>query len=306
MKTNNNAIVGILNNPATSENSHSAGMVHIVSKLFDADIITENDNWNEYEKLIIYHGPNFKSGSYNIIGGINEAVMLRSNKLYCNINKAFSLDGFQLKDFSIKRKLKLYDDVKDIDIIEMPKKNNMVIGDSHSISVWPNDHYGIIRNDGKTLFGYLKNPIDLSQYQHTILYFGNIDIRFHLGRQQNPIGATKDLFNRYFDYASKYDATITKLLPIEDISRKIPGTGLYKGQPYFGSWELRNELKDLANEMIELSGISFLSWPKSFCDENGKLSFDVMEPKQSVHIRPKFYIRNLVKQQLTLLWNQNM
>lgn len=295
------AIIGILNNPATSENSHSAGMVHIVSKLFNADIITEKENWDDYKQLIIYHGPNFKPGSFNVIGGLNNDVFERSKKLYMNIDKAYSLDGFQLNEFSHKRKLGAYDNVKTIPNIDLPKRKNIVIGDSHSISIWPNESYGILRNDGKTLYGYLKNPLNLSEYQHAILYFGNIDIRFHLGRQQNPIGATKDLFNRYFDYASKYDATITKLLPIEDISRKIPGTGLYKGQPYFGSWELRNELKDLANEMIESSGINFFSWPKSFCDQDGKLSFDVMEPKQSVHIRPKFYIRNLIKQQLSLL-----
>jgi hypothetical protein len=36
------AIVGIINNPASSLNSHSSGMVNIVSSLYgNADILTE-------------------------------------------------------------------------------------------------------------------------------------------------------------------------------------------------------------------------------------------------------------------------
>lgn len=77
MKNNlKKGIVGILNNPAQSDNSHSSGMVNIVSKLFDANILNQNDNWNDYDDLIIYHGVNFKAGSFNIIGGINDDVLL--------------------------------------------------------------------------------------------------------------------------------------------------------------------------------------------------------------------------------------
>ena len=71
-------IVGILNNPAMSMNSHSAGMVDIVSKLFSADILTERDNWDEYDELIVYHGVNFRPGSFNIIGGIKRILLLHN------------------------------------------------------------------------------------------------------------------------------------------------------------------------------------------------------------------------------------
>jgi hypothetical protein len=297
MKT---GIIGILNNPATSLNSHSAGMVNIVKELFKADILNEKNNWSEYERLIIYHGVNFKKGSFNIIGGLNKKIIQRCKKLELYNGEINSLDGFQLCDFSIKRKLISFDNYKTIKEIELPIKNKIVIGDSHSISVWPNDEYSIIRNDGKTLHGFLKSNLDLSIYDHTILYFGNIDIRFHLARQINPELATKDLFNRYCDYASKYNCKLTTLLPIENESRKIPKSGQYKGKNFFGSKELRKELRNIANKIISESGLDYFKWPSSFLNSENDLSFDIMEPKQSVHIRPMYYQRNILNNQLEL------
>lgn len=293
MKT---AIIGILNNPATSENSHSAGMNYIVSKLFDAPILNENSDYDEYERLIIYHGPNFKEGSFNIIGGFTNDVFTRIKKLINYKGLVFTLDGFQLNDLIRVRKLYNYNYDLKFDRIELPQKNKLVIGDSHSLSVWPNEEFGISRIDGKTLYGFLKLDLDLSFYNELIFYFGNIDIRFHLARQSNPIESTKDLFNRYCDYANKYNSTITQLLPIEPESRKIPSTGLYKGKPFFGDIELRKELRNIANDIMKSSGINYIEWPDSFLDSNGNLKFDIMEPKQSVHIRPKYYQRKLMKQ----------
>lgn len=293
MKT---GIIGVLNNPATSENSHSAGMVNIVSKLFNADVLKEHDDWDVYEKLIIYHGVNFRPGVFNIIGGINNEVLLRAKKLNNYKGDLYSLDGFQLNDFSKIRKINLYDNAENIQSIELPKRKNLVIGDSHSLSVWPNENYEISRNDGKTLFGFLRLNIDLSNYDHIIMYFGNIDLRFHLARQEDPIEATKNLFKRYVYYASKYNVTLTTLLPVENESRKIPQSGQYKGCNFFGSKELRKHLREVANEIIINSGLSYIEWPENYLNEDGDLSFEVMEPKQSVHLRPKFYINNLQKQ----------
>jgi hypothetical protein len=292
-------IIGVLNNPATSMNSHSAGMVNIVSKLFDADILKEHDDWDSYDELIIYHGVNFREGSFNVVGGITDDVILRADKLQSFKGKVLSLDGFQLRDFSIARKLLKYDSHEKFEKITLPNRKNLVIGDSHSISVWPNDYYSISRNDGKTLHGFLKLNMDLSEYDHIIFYFGNIDVRFHLARQEDPIKATIDLFKMYCEYASKYNSTIVMLLPIEDESRKIPNSGQYKGKNFFGSIELRKQIRLEANKVILESGLDYLEWPSTFLDEKGNLSFEVMEPRQSVHIRPKFYMKEIQKQ-LTL------
>lgn len=290
MKT---GIIGILNNPATSINSHSSGMVNIVKNLFDADILSEKDNWDNYDQLIIYHGPNFKKGVFNIIGGINEDVKTRCNKLINYKGLIKSLDGFQFIDFINKRKLNYsYNNL--FEEIELPEKNNIVIGDSHSISAWFNKEYTIKRIDGKTLHGFLKLNYDLSNYDKKIIYFGNIDIRFHICRLNNPELELNLLIDKYLNYCHKYNCEIVNLLPIESESRKIPGTGLYKGEKYFGSMQQRQELVYIFNNSINNSGLKTYKWPEKWYNNIDYYENNVMEPKQSVHIRPKYYQKNLI------------
>jgi hypothetical protein len=286
-------IIGVLNNPSTSINHHSSGAVHIAKELFNATVLTHNDNWDNYDELIIYHGPNFKKGVFNIIGGINEQVLIRSKKLYECRSKIYTLDGFQLNEFSVKRKVNLYDNTKLFESIDLPEKSNIVVGDSHSLSVWPNNSYTIKRMDGKTLYGFLKNPIRLDNYSNSILYFGNIDVRFHLCRQIDPFDSANELMQRYCEFALKNNSTIVNLLPIEDESRIIPKSGMYKNQPFFGSRELRSHLVMYCNEIMNTSGLNTIKWPNFFVDNNNILKEDILEPRQSVHIRPKYYQRNL-------------
>ena len=285
-------VIGILNNPAKSLNSHSSGMVNIVCCLFNnATILNENDDWDEYDQLIIYHGVNFKKGSFNVIGGIGDEVIKRADKLQNFKNKVFTLDGFQLNDFSIKRKLFKYDDHQDFKEIQLPKKDKLLIGDSHSISVWPDDQYSIERLDGKTLYGFLKNPIIADYY-----YFGNIDVRFHLPKQANPVEATKELVKNYINHAKINNAKVSCLLPIESESRKIPSTGLYQKNPFYGSQELRTELVKVFNTELLSSGLKVNVWPDEWYTNLDFYEKEVMEPKQSVHIRPRYYAKNLLKQ----------
>ena len=114
-------------------------------------------------------------------------------------------------------------------------------------------------------------------------------------RQSDPTSATRDLFNRYVDYLKslKQDVTVTQLLPVEHESRKLPGTGLYKGEKFFGTREERMKLREIAHEILDRSGLNVLRWPMEWVDENGMKMFEYMEPKQSVHLKPKFYMRNL-------------
>lgn len=289
MKT---GIIGILNNPSKSINHHSSGAVEIVSRLFKADILTEKDDWDSYDDLIIYHGPNFRPGSFNVIGGINADLLERCFKLYYAKSRVRTLDGFQLNEFARKRNLPEYADYQTIAGTSLPARHHIVVGDSHSLSVWPDDSYTINRMDGKTLYGFLKNPIDISDYRSSILYFGNIDIRFHLCRQADPVQATKDLFSIYCEYAFKHGSTITNLLPIELETRKIPKSGMYKNKPFFGSRKKRAELVEIANEVMNESGLEVIKWPDYFTDNDGVLKNEILEPRQSVHIRPKHYIRN--------------
>lgn len=289
-------IIGIMNNPSTSINSHSAGWNNIIKDSIDnSEILNQDDNWLDYDTLIINHGPNFKEGSFNIIGGINEDVIKRINKLIeCKNNgiKILQIDGFQMKDFIIKRKLSFeWDNI--IDKYEIPKRNKLLIGDSHSISVWPGKEYDIIRMDGKTLFGFLKNPIKADY-----LYFGNIDIRFHLCRQGNPEQATRQLVKRYIEFAKSCNAKVSCLLPIESESRKLPNSGLYKGKSFYGSQSERQNLVDLFNNELLSSGLVVNEWPEYWYTNLEFYEKNVMEPKQSVHLRPKYYSNNIFKTNL--------
>ena len=281
--------IGILNNPSVSPNSHSAGWNELVRCSIDeeAKILTEKDDWNQYDRLIINHGPNFKPGSYNVIGGISQAVIKRTSKLLDFIGEVYTFDGFQVMDFIEKRNLLQLGFVLndwEIENISLPKKDKLVIGDSHAISVWPGPTHSIERLDGKTLWGFMKDPKPADIY-----YFGNIDARFHWGRQPNPHRAVHELVNRYIDFVDLNGGTITCLLPVESEVRKLPGTGLYKGQPYFGSIELRRELVSIFNNEILSSNLQYISWPVEWYMSPSYFETEVMEPRQSVHIRPKHY-----------------
>jgi hypothetical protein len=280
--------IGIINNPSSSLNSHSAGWNHLIRRSIseDAVILSERDEWNDYDMLIINHGPNFRTDVFNVIGGIGDAIHLRIHKLIEYKGDLRQIDGFQLKHFLKMRKVEGYVFDKYICGITLPEKEGgVLVGDSHAISVWPDSDWKIDRRDGKTLYGFLKNP----SYAD-MLYFGNIDIRFHLGRQPDPHQATHELVTKYIAYARSIGAIVTCLLPVESETRKLPGTGLYKTKPFFGTRELRSELVDLFNQTLKQSGLRYHEWPKAWYSDIKFYEDEVMEPRQSVHIRPKYYV----------------
>jgi hypothetical protein len=171
----------------------------------------------------------------------------------------------------------------------------LVRGDSHSLSVWM-PGFGLDRTDGKTLFGFLKDADTLvdtwnKKYDETVTYFSNIDLRFHLMRQPDPKQATKELFSRYMEFSSRlHNNTVVGLLPVENESRKLPGTGLYLKKPFFGTREERMELRQIAHDIIESSGQKYYMWPEEWVDQDGTKMFEYMEPKQSVHLKPRYYM----------------
>jgi hypothetical protein len=153
--------------------------------------------------------------------------------------------------------------------------------------------YSLDFTAGRTLHGFLKRETVeeiSSRFDETTTYFMNIDIRFHLMRQDNPKDATKDLVGRYIDFSRRLkNNTIVEPLPIEHESRKIPGTGLYKKQPFFGTREERMEIRQIAVEMIRNSGQKYISWPEDWIDLDGTKMLDILESRQSVHLKPRYY-----------------
>lgn len=299
------ALIGMLNNVGSSASHHGGGYYLIMRRLLkdhlpDVDLAVNPSpsTWNEYETLFILEGVNYQENVFNFIGGPQpehrvkmEAIKNYAGKII-NVNVPLDLNAFN-KRFGIDH---IFPPLFTTNFAEVygETQRKTVIGDSHSLSVW-RPGFGLNRTDGKTLYGFLKtaNAAELNEkYDETVLYFGNIDLRFHLMRQPNPTSATKDLFNRYIDFCLKLkNPTIVGLLPVENESRKLPGTGLYKGEKFFGTREARMELREIANSIMrDTYGVKFLDWPSDWVDEDGTKMFEYMEPKQSVHLKPKYYM----------------
>ena len=300
------AVVGMLNNVGSSISHHGGGYYHVMMSILksehivaDLDINPDPSTWNEYERLYILEGVNYQENIFNFIGGPQPEhrakleAMANYKGLAIAVNVPIDLNVFN-KRFNIDHQFTAINCI-DFARLHADTTKKLVRGDSHSLSIW-RPGFGLDRTDGKTLFGFLKDADSLieewnKKYDEVVLYFGNIDIRFHLMRQDNPAEAVGDLIRRYVEFAKKLNnATLVNLLPVEHESRKLPGTGLYLKQPYFGTRQERARLVDTANRIMNNSGLKTLQWPNEWIDEDGMKMFEYMEPKQSVHLKPKYYM----------------
>jgi hypothetical protein len=300
-------LVSIMGNVGTTFNSQGGGYGLIQTKMLcdnhphdTVDINPPPSLWGNYDILYICEGVNFVEGSFNVPGG--------PQPLHTEKMKAISDFKGELRYSNCLFDFNKFNQRLKIEEVQYPETNlvpwyntflghglasrKAVIGDSHALSVWKPQHT-LDFTAGRTLHGFLKRETaeDIStRFDDVTLYFGNIDLRFHLMRQENPQQATADLFNRYVEFAKQLKkATLVELLPVEHESRKIPGTGLYKKQPFFGTRVERMQLREIANEIINNSGLEVIKWPTEWIDSDGTKMLDILEMKQSVHLRPKNY-----------------
>ena len=290
-------IVGIVSNPAKRLNSHNGGYTLVLKSIFKADILTNKDDWDQYDELIISEGVNYRENVFNFFGGVQDEVFIRLKKLNDFKGKTFCVNI--PIDYNIiinkRKELKGLHCNKIPTVLKIDDINNkLILGDSHSISVYKQG-YSISRNDGKTLNGFLN--IGLKNYIHEgvddlIFYAGNIDIRFHVHRfngRKTVVDLIKRLFEQLIDLNIN-KITLVSLLPIEDESRKLPKTGLYKNKKFYGSKEDRTyyvkEFNSLLKRGCNHYGYNLIEWD---FDYDKGLSFDDMESRQSVHLRPSSY-----------------
>ena len=296
-----------------------------------AGAILENkmEDFNEYDRLYIYHGNDRMEGAkdLNFFGGTKwfpHAYNIR------NISKfkgeVYSI-GYDMPDYAymLEYKFKCHQkregnldavvpEFLEVDIENLrkmqersitirpqhPTWDGLVIGDSHAICMY-REGYNVNSVPYKTLHGALKEGlktfINKSDVKHIECYFGNIDIRHHICRQEDPKQSIRDLVDEYIEQLKAMDMeskVIYELLPIENESRTLPKTGKYLGEPFHGSWAERNAarlyFKEYAMQKVQGTGIEFREWlTPSYYNVLGELSFDAMEKPKSVHLSRAYY-----------------
>ena len=320
-------LAGILQNPSVRMSSHNAGWTHVYLSMLkkrydDVDVLNDDSNWNDYHIIYINEGVNFKQGVWNLFGGVSDKLINKLKQLNNYKGKLCFWGDFKpnYDELVNKRKIdksKLGEtyNIPDKYIKVLPSLNyssKLVLGDSHTISVY-DEGYDIKRMDGKTLFGILNEGIrnHIQSHHKTIrLYIGNIDVRHHICRrfkEDERFSECNMLISKLENQIKNLQLSnikfeIVELLPIENTSRKIPKTGYYKNQPFWGSWEERNEIRTYLNSKLHSLclklKIEFLRWPNIKNDLN-ELDFKYMEAKQSVHLAPSSYMFKFINNKKT-------
>lgn len=317
LKGFNVAIDDVVTSYSTRLSSHKAAWPNLIaSKIrffgLDTMVLDKNSNWNDYDVILICLPMEFQ-GSFNVFGGANDELAERLAKFTEFEGKLFICDKDMpdIGEFIKSRKsscsekfaalneeefTKICKKVERVDTIMGTKK--MIVGDSHSISVY-RPGYDISRNDGKTLHGALKDGLSsflLPETEEAVFYFGNIDIRHHIYRQDDLRESAYKLLNGYEKQLR--DLNLEKLavvgaLWVESEERKLPKTGYYKGTPFFGSAERRARLVKWWNmylqDMCHDYGWKYIGWPEYMLNSDNRLDFQYMEKPKSVHLSREYY-----------------
>lgn len=311
------ALAGVVSSPSTRMYSHNAGYTFvtksIVEKILGYEVTIETGlfDWDKYDAVILSEGVNYKENKFNFFGGVSDEQIRRMRDFndYLGELYYFGPEKINYEDVAKKR---MGIDVYPKRIVnlaeECPRKfTKLVLGDSHSLSVFQKG-YSISKNDGKTLHGFLEDQISahVPSYVRDIrFYAGNIDIRHHIRRIANTqydakklidkmLYALEEQFNVLLNRGILDSVELVQLLPIENPSRKIPKTGEYKNQPFYGTWQERTDAKNYFNDLLFdiacMNGFKFLEWGSEYLNDFGELSFDKMESKGSVHLAPHSYM----------------
>lgn len=317
------AIDDVVTTYSSKEASHKSAWAYLLAAQLksiglDAEVINKSGDIHQYDVWLVALPMEF-AGSYNLFGGATDEPALRMQRLLDFQGEVFCLNR-EMPDVGAfaQSRMKscspiwaeldiegLTQKCKDIKTLDLTlDSNTFVLGDSHSVSVWqPGSN--ISRNDGKTLFGVLKEGMNSyipEGTKHLITYFGNIDIRHHLCRQDKPVESVKKLVKNYFEHLKSLNiekVSVVKLLPIEFEDRRIPKTGWYKGTPFIGSQRERTQLMQIFNEEVSnlstIYNMNVIEWPTDWYTTDPKYFADTyMEKPGSVHLSRAYYQYNFI------------
>lgn len=323
----NIGLTGVLGNPSTSLSSHNAGYTYYIKSRLrqlhpncNIEILDLRhiEHFAECDLVYLTEGLNFREGVFNLFGGVSSDLETRLRNL-CTLDLYHEIRSFgpETIDYTplVHKRLngvvlgeswympnvkKIVDGEGDL------KSTDLVLGDSHSLSVYY-ERAVLSRNDGKTLYSFLKDGIENYVPRHIenlTFYAGNIDVRHHICRiYEDELDAAEEahllavrLIDALLETKHSLDLkniSVVKLLPIESEDRKIPKTGWYENKPFSGSWLNRSMVRNVFNEALETygksSGLEILSF-EGFENEKGELDQSFMEARQSVHIAPRHYM----------------
>jgi len=312
------AIDDVVTNYSSKQSSHKSAWSYLLKTQLnyfglEADVLDKSGNVHDYDVWMVALPMEF-AGSYNLFGGATDEPAARIQRFldfdgpiyilnrempdvgaFVNSRIKSCSEGWAALD--AEALTKKCESIKTIDL--KTATGTFVLGDSHSVSVYPIGA-DISRNDGKTLFGVMKEG--MSEYipegtNHLITYFGNIDIRHHICRQADPVAAVQRLAIDYINHLKGLNidkVTVHTLLPIEFEGRRIPKTGWYKGTPFAGSRLERVEVMETFNhkvrELGKEAGFEVLDWPTHWFSENPEeFAKNYMEKPGSVHLSREFY-----------------
>jgi hypothetical protein len=304
-----------------------AGMDITVNMSLD---LYESD-FNKFDRLACYHGNDF-DGHLNLFGGLSEFPHVDNFVNFCRFKGPVTSLVIDFPRYSemLEHKVTLANDKKkSIDprwnLVEWENLRRMereavtvdpnllivhdrvATGDSHATSMY-RPGWTINPVPYKTLHGALSMglekfvrfapALEKKKLRDVEVYFGNIDIRHHLMRRDDPRAAASELAAEYVSQARELardvsgTVTIWELLPIENSRRAIPKTGWYEGTPYYGSWAERTDIRDFLNAEIKKrvrGKVRFFEWTEKLRNGLGELSFSCMEQPKSVHLSRAFY-----------------
>jgi len=320
------AIDGLERVIPSRKRSHNAGWVKLYKNMLynngwkNVTILKKDDSYDKFDVLIVSLGVSY-GGSVNFFFGVDENVCWRFSRIEKFKGQIFVMNhDMPLAGTVVKKRIDNNSTHHtafnmDLGVLDQKCKNTktfdqispstkLCFGDSHCFSTY-RPGYNVCRNDGLTLYSILRDGVKeviearsglkIEDITHLTFYAGNIDIRHHLMRQENPVDTCHDMAIELSSQLRELKiphVEIVQALPIENESRKLPKTGYYKGTPFFGTQQERQFLVDTFNRAIDRISLeenfTIFKWPREF-NSSGELDFEFMESPKSVHLSPLSY-----------------
>jgi|TARA_B110000977_G_scaffold98000_1_gene128986 hypothetical protein len=298
-------ITGTFNKIPRKKNSHGYGWARTWAENLNVGI---NHDADPVEILYLDHGVNF-GGSINLFGGFDEKLKQRVDN-FLLADKVYSLD-IDMPEYGnmlAKRKdcpdkdwcARVQDKCDGAQTMLSTDLDTdwLTIGDSHTAAFAPEGSM-VIKTNGLTLNGMIKNNFQYvrdhmakcNNLQGITLVFGNIDLRHHICR----LGIDyRDMWIELKRFGDSLPIPVEYAVPwpIEFEGRKLPKTGYYKGQPFWGSYYERSQALAGIIETMDMISMNKIMYPNEWLMMNPEVyAKEKMEGTSSVHISPECYRR---------------